>query len=617
MSNNNNTLGGGAADAAATSGSSSDVSPPTVGFSGRIADMQTSIAASGLRYDLWVPDSGVCSDEEKAFEEPHEPQLLAALGVFVRMFGMVKNVWVHLAAEMQAGKTGVIATVARLVLTNARALGFASDRIFVTTGMSDDAWQKQTNPRLARVLRDNVHHGGTLSQVAAKLTRLAKGGTLKNIVIFVDESHYATGSTNQPAKYLYEAVARLCPREMWAENNIRFVTISATDPAKVLAQKASEVPCNIVRLHTTSLYQSVEKLQSLDRIRFLEQIPENGVLHSKTGFAAMERAVRESEAVHGPLVHILRPNHGKGGAVAADISRAFPRAVVHQWDVASNKEKRKTAKDDSSSGVGSATDINVAILNDKPEITTFVLLKGMFRAAKTLNDEHVGVLYDRVGSGDATNLQSLLGRACGYGKSTRTVIFASRSTVDNYLRLWRELCFSKDFPTEGEDDVFSKMKGRMPGVTTTPSGDSTTKLVATKSHATPLGKGLGTATAEEEAAAAKQHHDDDEYDVEWSAEFKTVEELKASKVTSGRMPTPGKDGFFKNANDPKKGPMSRAHLMALKAGKKTTNMREELEPGEVGKRTYPFYEDPSDPRTVRFVVKTLTRKPRRDGGGGQ
>lgn len=579
--------------------------PPPMGFAGRIADAQMSLVRNGLKSELWTPDSGVCADEEEAFVDPHEPQLLAALMVFARLFGAVKNVWVHLAAEMQAGKTGVIAAVARLLLANARTLGFASDRIFVTTGMSDDAWQKQTAPRLARVLRDNVHHGGTLAQVSAKLTKLAKGGTLKNVLIFVDESHYATGSSNQPAKYMYEAVARLCPRDQWAENNIRFVTISATDPAKVLAQKASDTPCNIVRLHTTPAYQSVETLQALGRIRSLEKIPETYVLHSKTGFAAMSDAVRELEAVHGPLVHILRPSHGKGSLVAAEIAKAFPGAVVRPWDVAANKQKRKSTRDDSSSGVGSATDINEELLNDKPERTTFVLLKGMFRAAKTLNDEHVGVLYDRAGSGDATNLQSLLGRACGYGKSTRTIVFASDSTVENYLRLWRELCASKDFPAEGDEDL-SKMKGRMPGVSTVGSGEST-KLVATKSHATPLGKGLGTATAEEEAASAKTHYDDDDYAVVWSEEFRTVAELKASKLTEGKMPSPGEDGFYKNANGGK-GPMSRAQLMALKGGKKTTNMRLPLKNvGDVTKRTYPFYENTGDQTTLRFVVRTLTR----------
>jgi hypothetical protein len=54
--------------------------------------------------------------------------------------------------------------------------------------------------------------------------------------------------------------------------------------------------------------------------------------------------------------------------------------------------------------------------------------------------------------------------------------------------------------------------------------------------------------------------------------------------------------------------MSRAQLMALKGGKKTTNMRLPLENvGDTSKRTYPFYEDTGDRSTLRFVVRTLTR----------
>ena len=37
----------------------------------------------------------------------------------------------------------------------------------------------------------------------------------------------------------------------------------------------------------------------------------------------------------------------------------------------------------------------------------------MFYAAKRLHDEHAGIFFDRVGAKDDTNLQSLLGRACG------------------------------------------------------------------------------------------------------------------------------------------------------------------------------------------------------------
>ena len=570
-------------------------------FSARISDAQVNLEKDGFKTSLWTPDWEVPANEAEAFASPHDPQLLAALQVFAWLFvSSIKRVWVHLGAEMQAGKTGVIATVARLALGNARSLGFAPNRIFVVTGMSDEAWQNQTAPRLPAILRENVHHGGTLSQVAAKLTSLAAGARLRNVLIFIDESHYATSSTNQPARHIYDVVARVCPREFWPENNIRFVTISATDPAKAITMKAAELSCRVVPLLTTDAYQSVEKLKIAGRIQFLEAIRENGCLHSETGLAAMAKAVRELEAVHGPLVHILRPNHGKGGLVADRIRALFPTAVIHQWDVASNRERR--AKDDGSSGIGSATDINVALLNDAPETTTFVLLKGMFRAAKTLNDKYVGVLYDRVGTGDATNLQSLLGRACGYGKSTRTVVFTSRSTVENYLTLWRELCACMDVSTEGD---FSRFKNRMPSVTTAVGA---TKLVTTAGHASPLGAGVGAATAEEAAASAKTEFNDDDFTVEWSPVFRTIEEAKAAGAGALRVKD---DGFYSNRAGGK-GPMTVAQYMKVRAGKKTAhcavpNGHTNYIIGRPTKATFAFYEDPTDSATVRFAFKTLTR----------
>jgi hypothetical protein len=105
----------------------------------------------------------------------------------------------------------------------------------------------------------------------------------------------------------------------------------------------------------------------------------------------------------------------------------------------------------------------------------------------------------------------------------------------------------------------------------------------------------------------RESYDDDDYDVSWSEEFTNVADLRAARLTVGRMPEPGPDGFHKNANGGK-GAMSRDQLNALKTGKKTTNMRLPLkEVGDVSKRTYPFYEDAKDKSTLRFVVRTLTR----------
>jgi hypothetical protein len=53
-----------------------------------------------------------------------------------------KSIWVHLAAEMQAGKTGVINALFRLILSNCHRIGITPNRIFTLTGMSDEDWQE-------------------------------------------------------------------------------------------------------------------------------------------------------------------------------------------------------------------------------------------------------------------------------------------------------------------------------------------------------------------------------------------------------------------------------------------------------------------------------------------
>lgn len=95
-------------------------------FSARIADAKFDLEMDEFKTTLWTPEWDTPAGEEEAFAPPHDPQLLAALQVFAWLFvNSTKRVWVHLAAEMQAGKTGVIAAVARLVLSNAKRLGFA------------------------------------------------------------------------------------------------------------------------------------------------------------------------------------------------------------------------------------------------------------------------------------------------------------------------------------------------------------------------------------------------------------------------------------------------------------------------------------------------------------
>jgi hypothetical protein len=433
----------------------------------------------------------------------------------------------------------------------------------------------------------------------AKLESLAEGepdGKLRNILIMIDESHYASGKSNQTNKHVYTVVSRLCPRNEWVENNIRFMTVSATDPNKVLAMQGSDLPTEVVRLYTTDGYQSVEKLLKAGRIRAVEAY---GVIHKPTGMAALKEAVHTLENEHGPLIHILRPNHGQTGVVKALIEAHFPESDIIEWDVEANKRR---SRENASSASSVSSDINRSQLADKPPRTRFILLKGMFRAAKTLDDTHVGVMFDRVGTKDSTTLQSLLGRACGYGKSNRTIIFTSEKTVNNYVKLWRELCASKYFANLVSDLSAASLKGKMPGVTAIE--DSSTKgtlLLPALSTATPLG--TGDALSNGADAGPRNQVNEDDYEVTWSEEVRTLGE--AQRLGAKNMKK-DENGFHKNAATGK-GPMSRAEFLKVKSGKKTAQSRVSLKVGQVQKRTFAAYEDTTDPTTVFFVVKTLKR----------
>jgi hypothetical protein len=158
---------------------------------------------------------------------------------------------------------------------------------------------------------------------------------------------------------------------------------------------------------------------------------------------------------------------GKTEVVIEILRKEFPGACVIPYN--SKSKSLAPAGGAGAPDAGSVSsdddseDINDTLKN-APEQHTFIVIKNMFYAAKTLNDAYVGVLWDRLGKKDDTNLQSLLGRACGYGKNKRTIIYASQSTTENYILFWRELCSSvKAEPIIG-DMTASELRGKMPGV---------------------------------------------------------------------------------------------------------------------------------------------------------
>jgi len=382
------------------------------------------IRDAGFTTKLWNPPFGWTPKDAFASQSPFPLQAKAALQIFQNFF-LNHHTWVHLQAPMQAGKTGAINTLIRLILANHHQLHFTPDRIFVLSGMADDSWKSQTKLRVPARHGVVVQHNANFDKVAITLRKLATGDYLRNILIVIDESHYASAHKNRLNHFIYSTIKELAPADRWAELNIRFLTVSATDPAKTFL--IPTLPdASLVTLQTTSDYQSIQDLYQQRRLGWLET---RGSLATSPEVYDNLLQLLQSKFTE-PKYHILRPTR-KGFQYACDYLSQKGYNVI-PWHSQATKE---ITLDDSSTVI--FEDIN-DLLDITPCVHTFVIIKNMFYAAKTLNDVHVGVLYDRLSNRDSSVLQSLLGRACGYSKSATTIVITSKMTVKRYFTLWTD-----------------------------------------------------------------------------------------------------------------------------------------------------------------------------------
>lgn len=428
-----------------------------------ISDAEAAMTAQGFisgMENLWVPSPMWRDDEAEAAEPPFIPQYLSALQVFLHFFGMPQRVWIHLAADMQAGKTGVLSALIRLMLTNFIRVSMNTDSIFICTGMSDNDWRKQTCSRMIRDIRSNVFHNKGLTRLAATLRMKAAKGTFANILVAIDESHLAMNISNRPAQQIFDTLRDLCPVEEWSARNIRLLTISATDPASVLAAGTMRGLAYVVPLRTDSDYQSIMKLKAAGRLINTFDLRDYVSVKRLTDF------IKSKYASTPNMYHIIRPRPSKAKDVEDYLRALVTGCDIIQWNSTSNAA-RSAAEVESDSLSEGGDDINTR-LSMEPVAPTFIIIKNMFYAAKTLRDRYVGVLHDRIAGKDDTNLQSLAGRACGYGKSERTVVFTTMSTIENYLDVWSKLTARSGAVVDGS---VRALHGKMPGVVATTTGN--------------------------------------------------------------------------------------------------------------------------------------------------
>jgi hypothetical protein len=81
-------------------------------------------------------------------------------------------------------------------------------------------------------------------------------------------------------------------------------------------------------------------------------------------------------------------------------------------------------------------------LSKPPVVHTLIIIKQMWKAAKTLNDEHIGIVHESVANTKnfSTEIQGLCGRLCGHGKIRGfqgPLLFCDLKILRNYIDLMK------------------------------------------------------------------------------------------------------------------------------------------------------------------------------------
>ena len=314
-------------------------------------------------------------------------------------------------ALTQSGKTGSMLSAIQHV---------KHDHVFIITGLSSVEWMDQTKARFPRKYRDCIFHRNMLH----RFVQAVKG--LKNVLIIIDENQIAF-KEKQSIHNAFVAAGIMDLKDLIAKQ-VRIVHFTAT-PSNTNDFIQHEFSA-VVLMKQDPNYISAFTLY--DQGRILEYKDLSGLIAGKdysqvdwkdpdTWMDVNPKVFEHIDEIRpflkDPKYHIIRTSHSfRHDVTIVNFMRAFPHAVfLSEMD----------------------NDMDL-LLSVKPEKHTFLFIKEKLRCAKTLQKDHLGVLYERITKKPImdTILQGLVGRLTGYHSNSNSVVFSNKKLVQNYRDHW-------------------------------------------------------------------------------------------------------------------------------------------------------------------------------------
>jgi hypothetical protein len=428
------------------------------------------IKTKGFSVELYTPPGGwrhKIDDERK--QKPYPNQLYAAYRIFYEFFCKEEQcVYGYASADFQGGKSGMIQSLTRLIMSNADKLLNRYGTYFITA-MNDRALLDQMTKRMLKEFESQIFHLGTIGKIELEIDQnIIENEFVKNIFIIDDESRTASNINNKKGRII-DKIKQSSPFETWRERNIRLLSIDATDPASSINSsilKQSGMACNI-NLQLPPSYLSLLKLKEQGRLHQSKDLKNKNNVNE---FYQEIEKLYNSEV----LWHIIRmPPTNKDGYNKAKkyIEEIFSSKYdIIIWD-SKTKQYTGSIEEDEERSDDINSELENPPKNNKPAL---ILIKNMFYAGKTLNDKYMGAMYDRSSENDDTSGQSFPGRGSGHNRSNRTHIWTNLKSIDRLIENWKDIINKDNEISLSRPIVTSSMNGRMPHVQTFKSPGSTT-----------------------------------------------------------------------------------------------------------------------------------------------
>lgn len=321
--------------------------------------------------------------------------------------------WVMLIAQMQSGKTGTFLLAAAEMLREEKI-----SHVIIICGNSEKDLKNQLEKdikefivKYRNYLKDELNISE--DEQAVILNRIeesivTKSGAeleakhdetteCKNTLFIWEESHFGSGQSNRPNKYLERRGIRADgTRACLDERNNKVLTVSATGFSEISDQHHEKQQKEIVRLKPGAGYRGIGYY-----------LRNNNIIGFKYWKTTLERILRGKYAGVEKKYAIVRVN----GNVNMEEGKRI--AIKNGWayKVFDADEVNYAKKNNDRSAMISMDELDI-----EPTKNTIIFIRQMCRMGKVVPKQHIVFVMETASSpkSDAL-LQGLPGRVCGYG----------------------------------------------------------------------------------------------------------------------------------------------------------------------------------------------------------